>query len=410
MAGWIEGALPAPGPLRRLAWATLVTTIGNGAWYTTWAVLLTRSAGLSPTQVGLGITLGGVLGMALATPVGYLADRIGARRVLVWLVLLQAVGMVAYVAVDRFWLFLPVACLTESANNVKGGVRVALVSGLAADDERIAVLASLRVVNHVGVALGAVVGGVVMTLDTGPAYTGLLLLDAASYLVYALVVVGLPNVAAAAVGPSGAGLVVLRDLPYVSLAAMMGVLTLCWGMLSSGLPLWVVRHTDAPASTAAAVVVINAVAITLFQVRVARGVESPIAAARVALGAGAALALACGLFALSDGRGAGTALVLILAGGVVHVVGELLFVASSWGLSIPLMPEGAAGQYQGMFATGEAAAITAAPLIMTTLVVGWGQPGWLVLAALFLGAVAPAQPVTRWALRTRASVGVDAAR
>jgi hypothetical protein len=38
---------------------------------------------------------------------------------------------------------------------------------------------------------------------------------------------------------------------------------------------------------------------------------------------------------------------------------------------------------------------------MTTLVVGWGQPGWIVLGALFVVATAPAVPATRWALRTR---------
>jgi hypothetical protein len=66
------------------------------------------------------------------------------------------------------------------------------------------------------------------------------------------------------------------------------------------------------------------------------------------------------------------------------------------------MPPGAAGQYQGMFATGEAAAQMVAPVLMTTHVAGWGQPGWLVLGVVFLAATAPAAPATRWALRTRA--------
>ena len=32
----------------------------------------------------------------------------------------------------------------------------------------------------------------------------------------------------------------------MSLAGLMGVLALCWTMLSSGLPLWVTLHTHAP--------------------------------------------------------------------------------------------------------------------------------------------------------------------
>jgi hypothetical protein len=42
-----------------------------------------------------------------------------------------------------------------------------------------------------------------------------------------------------------------------------------------------------------------------------------------------------------------------------------------------------------------------APVLVTTLAIGWGAPGWLVLGALFvvLGALMP--PVVRWAARHR---------
>jgi hypothetical protein len=135
-------------------------------------------------------------------------------------------------------------------------------------------------------------------------------------------------------------------------------------MLSSALPLWVALYTRAPA----------------------------------------ALSASCLLFAVSAGRGGVAAVALLFAGGGFHLAGELLFVAASWGLSVPLMPADAAGQYQGMFATGQAAAQAAAPVIMTVVVVGWGQPGWLALGALFLLALAPAPAVTSWALARAARV------
>ena len=125
------------------------------------------------------------------------------------------------------------------------------------------------------------------------------------------------------------------------------------------------------------------------------------AAARVAVLSGAALAASCVLFALASGPAAHVAALLLLAGGVAHIAGELLFVAASWGLSVPLMPAGRAGEYQGVFATGEAAALTIAPLLMTAVVVGWGQAGWLALGALFVLATLPAPALTRRALRSR---------
>jgi hypothetical protein len=315
------------------------------------------------------------------------------------MLLMQAAGMALYLAAGGFPVFLAAACLTTAMAQGSGGVRGALVVGLAGPEQRLNAMARLRVHNHIGAALGAVLGGLVIGIGTTAAFHALIAFDIATFVTYAALVATVPRVPPL----PGGRLIVLRDRPYVTLAAMAGVLSLCWGMLSSGLPLWIVRHTHAAPSLGAVIVVVNSLLIAAFQVRVARGVETPLAAARGALGAGALLAASCLVFALTAGMGGAAATVLLLVGGLVHVAGELLFVAASWGLSIPLMPPGAPGQYQGMFATGEAAAQMAAPVLMTTLVAGWGQPGWLALAALFLLATAPAEPATRWALRTRAA-------
>jgi hypothetical protein len=388
--------------LRRLCLGTFVTNVGNGAWFTAWALFLTRSAHLPAARVGLGMGIAAGIGLVAATPVGHVADRVGPRETLIALLLVQAAGMVSYLAVGGFAVFLAAACTTTAMSQASGGVRGALVLGLAED--KTGALAKLRVANHVGVTVGAVLGGVVIALDTRTAYAALVLVNAATFAGYAGIVAGVPRVPPVPRG-GGPALTVLRDRPYIALAAMTGVLSLCWGMLSSGVPLWIVRHTHASPSLGAAIVIVNSVLIAAFQIRVARGIETPLAAARGAFGAGALLAASCVLFALTAGLGGPGAAALFLTAGLVHVAGELLFVAAQWGLSIPLMPEGAAGQYQGMFATGEAAAQMVAPVLMTTLVAGWGQPGWLVLAVVFLTATAPATPATRWALRTRAAYG-----
>ena len=76
------------------------------------------------------------------------------------------------------------------------------------------------------------------------------------------------------------------------------------------------------------------------------------------------------------------------------------FYSSLFGWDVEdVMPPDAPGEYQGVFATGEATALMFAPALMTTLVAGWGQPGWLVLAGVFLLPAATVIPATRWALR-----------
>jgi hypothetical protein len=143
------------------------------------------------------------------------------------------------------------------------------------------------------------------------------------------------------------------------------VLTLSWAMVSTALPLWVAGHTEAPRAASGVLVVVSSLAIALLQVRCTRAAATPAA-------------------------GAHTAALLLLAGGIAHIAGELLFVAASWGLSVPLTPDGRAGEYQGVFAAGQAVALTVAPLLMTAVVVGWGQAGWIALAALFVLATLPA--------------------
>ena len=382
--------------IRRLGTGTFLSAVGNGAWYTSWALFLTRSVGLSPAQVGLGMTVAGGVGLLSATPLGWLADRVGAREVYVGLLVVQGAAALAYLAVGRAGAFVLVACVAEAAR-ASGGARNALVLGLCErEEDRLAALGALRSISHFGWAAGAVAGAVIIGVDSRPAYVALLVLNAASYFAYALLVLSVPRVA---VAPGRRGLRVVRDGPYLTLAGLMGVLALCWAMMSSGLPLWVALHTDAPRSLSAVIVVLNSLAIALLQVRVSRAMVAPAVAARGALVSGTLLAASCLLFAVTAG-GAGPGVIAVLvAAGAVHTAGELVFVAASWGLSVPLMSPDAPGEYQGVFATGEATALMFAPALMTLLVAGWGQPGWLVLAAIFLVPAATVIPATRWALR-----------
>jgi hypothetical protein len=82
------------------------------------------------------------------------------------------------------------------------------------------------------------------------------------------------------------------------------------------------------------------------------------------------------------------------------VAGELFFTGSGFGLSVGLTPGDAHGEYQGVFTTGQSAALTLAPGIMAALLVGLGVAGWFVLAALYLIGGVGSVAAGRWALRS----------
>jgi hypothetical protein len=389
--------------LSRFGVAVLVTSIGTGAWYTCWALFLTGFAGLTPAQVGAGITFAAGLGVLGGPALGRLSDRVGPKRVMLPLVVLQAVGFLAYALVHDLWSFLAVAAATVGADRASYGVRAALTLSFAGTTDRLMALSAVRVRNSTGFTLGAAIGALAIAAGTRAGYLAVALLNSVSFVAYAAIVAGTkatqsvpPDVDAEADPLDGPAR--RHPLAYATLAAVMGVLSLCWAMLSTALPLWVARRTGAPHWISGVVVILNAGVIAALQPAFARRAKTAMGAARGAVLAGLALAASCPILALSYHQAGGVAIAIVLIGACVHVVGELLFVASGWGLSVLLMPAGAAGRYQGVFSTGYVTGMMVGPVVMTTLVLGLGQAGWLALGALFLIAVAPTTHITRRAL------------
>jgi predicted MFS family arabinose efflux permease len=109
--------LPPAGPLRRIAYGTLVSAIGNGAWFTSWALFLTRSVGLSPAQVGIGMTLAAALGVLVTPALGWLGDRAGARETFAAQLAIQGIAALAYVLVHGMAVFLVVATVAQVAGS-----------------------------------------------------------------------------------------------------------------------------------------------------------------------------------------------------------------------------------------------------------------------------------------------------
>ncbi|SCG70222.1 MFS transporter [Micromonospora coxensis] len=398
--------LPEPGPARTLALSTLVNTVGRGTWLTVSALFLTRSVGLTVAQVGLGLTVTALVALVASTPMGYLADRHGPRGMQIGALFASAACTAALVAVRSFATFLVVGVLMAVADAATRGARGALIAGAVPADQRVRTRAYLRAVTNVGISVGAVVAGVGLAADTRAGYVALILLDCATYLLAAAILfrlTPLPPVPAPTHGPR---LVALRDRPFLAFTVLDGLMSMHFGLLNIALPLWIAEHTTAPRWIVSACMLVNTVIVVLFQVRASRGTEELAGAGRAARRAGVVIAVACALFAASGDVSTPAAVALLLAGSLVHVLGELWHAAAGWGISFGLAPAHAQGQYQGAYGMGMQLGGMIAPVVVTSLAVGWGVPGWLLLGGLFLllGALVP--PVVRWAARSRP---VDAA-
>jgi len=395
--------LPPAGAPRNLAFAQLANSVGDGAFIVTSALFFIRVVGLSTAQVGLGLTVAWLIGFLAGVPLGHLADRKGPRGVAILLALSTSASVASFLFVRSFPLFLVAAIAYAISQTGLTAARQALLAGLVEPAERTRIRAFLQSTVNAGLAVGAALGGVALRFDTASAYLTVFAIDAASFLIAAVLIHRVPAVTAHTLRVAGEPrLAVLRDRPYAVLALLNAVMLMFMPLLSLVAPLWIVERTNAPGWVVASLLVINTIGVTLFQVRIARGVTNLRTATRSVRFAGVAMLAACAVFALSAfGMGPATAAAVLAVAAALLTFGEMKLASGAWEISFGLAPADKQGQYQGFFGTGPAIARMLGPALLTTLVLGWGAAGWMVVGALFLGTSCATGPAVRWAARTR---------
>ncbi|MDW3847243.1 MFS transporter [Micromonospora sp. BRA006-A] len=388
--------LPPPGPLRTLAYATLVNTVGAGLWLAGGALYLTRDVGLSATSVGAGLTVAGLVGLSASVPLGALADRWDPRTLRAVLQVGQAVAALAYLLVNSFPAFLAVAVPEAllAAGNL--AVRAALVAAVGGPDGRVHAFATLRAVANLGITAGTALAGIALAVDTHRAYQVLIVGNAATYLLSAALLLRLPPQPVAAgerrmPGTPRRGRP-LRDWRFLAVSGVSAVLSTHVTVLVLVVPLWTVDRAGAPPPVVSAVLLANTVLTVLLAVRLSRGAERAAPAARKLRRAGLVLAAATPLYAATAALPVLPAVILLLVATAVWTVGDLWHGTAGAGLAYDLAPPGAIGAYQGADGLLAGLAQALGRGLLTLLVLGGGPVGWLVLGGILAaaGLAAPA--------------------
>ena len=368
-----------------MAVATFVNTIGNGMYMTVMVMYFTRSVGLPASQVGLGLTVAGLFGLAAGVPIGHLADRRGPREVSVILGLLAAAVMVAFTLVHTFWQFLGVAVvenLVASSNRAARGAMIARFGG----EEKAVFRAYLRSVTNVGIALGGVAGGLGLLFDTRAWYVGLIGFNAVSFAVSSLIALRVPRMDPLPVPPGANRWIALGDRRFLASAALIGVMSMQFEVLLFAAPLWIAKLGHAPRWTVGAVLVINTVLVATLQVRMSRGVDTVAKGVKATVRSGWVFAGSAVLFGSIGWVPAWAAVVLLLIAAAVHSIGEIVQQAGVFELGYELAAEHAQGQYQGLLGMVTGAAMSLAPGLYALACVDWAPAGWFVVGAVFAAA------------------------
>lgn len=395
-----RGLLLESGSQRKLALAGFINQLGTAAFLAAVPLYALRVIHLSIGQVGLGLSVAGVVGLIAGIPVGHLADRRGPRDIFLITLLIQTFSMTSLVFVHSFWPFVLAVAVTDLAGSSGGAARGPMIRRFGGDEVP-KFRSYLRSVAMLASTFGAMAAGAVAQIDTDTAYRALILGNALTFIGSAAALVTLPKLEPLPSPREEGRWIALKDRPYVMFVVLDGIMWIQSEVLSFALPLWVVLHTDAPRWFIGLAIAVNTVMVVFLQIRTSRRINGGTVAGQAIRRAGLAFLIGMSVIALASGVPGWVAVMIMMVGVAIHTVGSLWHAAGSLELRFRLAPAHAQGQYSGVFGMGMGLCYVVAPSLLGLLCVTWGTPGWLLMGGTFVVVGVGMPYVIQWAGRSR---------
>jgi predicted MFS family arabinose efflux permease len=243
-----------------------------------------------------------------------------------------------------------------------------LVIGLHADRQRDHAYGVAGAAQNVGAGLGAAVAAVLLVIDADSAYTAIIVVNAATFVLSAAVLrLGVPrrpytpasDLVAVPMTP-------LRDRPFLALVGVNTVFAICNGLLALGLPVFVAEAIHGPGWTVAILLGANTAGLALFQTAMVKRTANR-RRTRVMFAAAILWAIWGVLTTLTLGLPTALALPFLAVVTATYTVAELLHAPTSNALASEVGPAPARGRYLATFQFSFALGNTAGPVIFTQL-------------------------------------------
>ena len=372
---------PDVGEHRRFVTAIGIDAVGSGVWMPVSMIFFLATTDLSLVQVGLALSLASLLSLPVAVLVGQQVDRHGSKAVLQTGNAMQALSFLAYPFVDQVWSVAGVVAVSVIGRTAFWGSYSPMVTLISPPGEREKWFGFLGALRNAGFAVGGVVAGVALTIDSTALYYAVALLNAASYVLSFALLAGV-TVDEPARGRGhgdpqmvvGAWGTVLRDRGYRWLVASNLGYAMTSAALNVAIPVYVVEMLGLPGWVSAAVFVINTLMIGVGQGVVVQRMTGAVRARIVALGAILTAASFLVMWGASPfGVVAASAVVLVAA--VVYTLGELVAGPVLATLAAESPPPALRGRYIATYQLSWNVATGVAPLLYAWLLDLGQRPG-----------------------------------
>ncbi|MGN6752089.1 MAG: MFS transporter [Intrasporangium sp.] len=397
--------IPIDPDLRVLALGSFANRFGAGAVMTTSALFFTRKVGFSATEVALAMSVAAIVGIVVQVPAGHLGDTRGPREMLTRCMIGAAIFSAPPAFARTPWVLAVLLGLLALFERSAGAVNQGVIAQLATGGRAVLFKAYLRAVTNTALGLGAVFGGIALAIDETWAYVAVFFLNALFTGFAAWNTSRLPHLPPYRRGAGEPRLAVLRDWPYVVIVIITGLYSLHFFVMELGLALYISQRTQAPTVMVSVLLILNTAMVALFQVRMSRHSDSVEAGGKALVRGSLWIAAGFAIIALADRGSWWLAVGFLVAGSMVHVVGEMIGSGGQWGLQMGLAPHERQGQYQGFAGLGFSVMAVIGPPIVTFFCVEQGERGWLMLAAIMVGISLVSVPAARWALASRERYG-----
>ena len=364
-------------PLRPVLGVTLASSAaGSGLWsfMAIWAVEELGAKSELPFVYLVGAVFAGASGFLG----GYLSDRVGRRRVILFGQGALAIYPLVLLALsDSKWAALVALTLAGVFGSLGGSVAQAMVADLVAPERHEAAYSSVRVASNLGVVLGPPLGGLMLVVGSWTAlFPTVAVLSAVAWVIAWRF---LPHRGAySPEGPPERGSLgtILRDRPFLLFLGSAVFAWLVYVAYEVVLPVSLVDGFGYEPSAWGFLVWINPLLVTLLQIHITRRTADVSPAPKLVA---ALLIMGLPFLLLVYSHSILTVVIVV----VVFVIGEMLWVPTSQAVVAAMAPQDIRGAYMGAFGSAPAIGFALAPLIGFQVRNSFGDDAtWTMFAAL----------------------------
>ena len=260
-----------PRPVWILQVGGLTNAFGNGIVLPFLIIYLHNVRGIPLGLAGLAAAVNSAAALVSGFVAGSLSDRVGPKRVLVGALIVMAVAISLFPLIDNVWEAFALNLLLGSGSGSFWPSQSSMLTGLAPPSTRHSAFALQRLTMNLGVALGGFVGGLIASVAHPSSFTVLFLLDAVTFVGYAIVTATLPSPMWTGEKTRGRYADVVKDRPFMRYVVLNAAfITIGMAVIVELLPPYAKNYAGVDEREIGLLWMVNSIVVVLAQLPIAK--------------------------------------------------------------------------------------------------------------------------------------------